>query len=208
VLPEDALSFLSTADPKLGELISQVGDFKLEVHAGIEPYQMLMRSVTHQQLSGKAAKTIFDRFIALFPGAHFPAPSDILRKRPETLRGCGLSNSKVLSIRDIAERTAAGDVPSLAQTPAMSDEDIIEQLTKIRGVGVWTAQMYLMFGLGRLDVLPINDYGVQKGFQKTYRCRRLPTPDRIERHGKKWKPYRSVASWYLWRALEGVNKTG
>jgi 3-methyladenine DNA glycosylase/8-oxoguanine DNA glycosylase len=163
----------------------------------------LAEAIVYQQLNGRAAATIFARVRALFPRAHEgPTAEQILRTSDQKLRGAGLSRSKLLSLRDLARRAMDGQIPTLAEVHRMEDEAIIERLTEVRGIGRWTVEMLLIFRLGRPDVLPVDDYGVRKGFALAYRKRKLPAPRALMKHGERWRPYRSVASWYLWRALE------
>jgi DNA-3-methyladenine glycosylase II len=166
------------------------------------PFEEVLESIVYQQLSGKAAATIYGRVRALFPPRRVLSPQALLDTPDEALRGAGLSRAKLAAARDLAAKTLEGVVPTAAALRRMPDDEIIERLTAVRGVGMWTVQMLLIFRLGRPDVLPIHDLGIQKGFQKTYRTRQWPTPERIERAGEKWRPFRSVASWYLWRATD------
>jgi 3-methyladenine DNA glycosylase/8-oxoguanine DNA glycosylase len=155
----------------------------------------------YQQLTGKAAATIHGRLCTLFPGGRVE-PDRLLELSDGALRGAGLSRSKVMAIRDLASRTLEGTVPSVRELQVMSDEHIIERLVQVRGVGRWTAEMLLIFRLGRPDVLPVHDYGVRHGFKLAYRKRSLPTPRELGAHGEKWRPFRTAASWYLWRAVD------
>lgn len=167
-----------------------------------------MQSITYQQLNGRAAATIHGRVLACF-GGKCPAPADFLEHPEAPLRAAGLSANKLLAMRDLARKCADGVVPRRAALIPLSNEQIIERLTLVRGVGVWTAQMFLMFRLGRPDVLPCGDFGVRKAFGLLYRKnRRLPPPSAVEKHGRKWAPYRTVASWYLWRSLDQNAKIG
>ncbi|TFG43836.1 MAG: DNA-3-methyladenine glycosylase 2 family protein [Gemmatimonadales bacterium] len=166
------------------------------------PFEEVLESIVYQQLSGKAAATIYGRVRALFPPRRVLSPQALLDTPDEALRGAGLSRAKLAAARDLAAKTLEGVVPTAAALRRMPDDEIIERLTAVRGVGMWTVQMLLIFRLGRPDVLPIHDLGIQKGFQKTYRTRQWPKPERIERAGEKWRPFRSVASWYLWRATD------
>ncbi len=162
----------------------------------------LAQAIVYQQLTGKAAATIFARLCALFPGAQDgPTADQILGASDEDLRGVGLSRSKLLSLRDLARRTANSEIPTPSEIERMDDEAVIESLTQIRGIGRWTAEMLLIFHLGRPDVLPADDYGVRKGFALAY-DRELPSPKELATYGTRWKPYRTVASWYLWRMVE------
>ena len=195
-----ALTHLSK-DPVMRRLIRRAGPCALAVDRR-SPYEALVRAVTYQQLNGRAAETILGRVIACCDDGRFPAPATVLAVRPTKLRRAGLSRAKTLAIKDIARHATAGKVPTRRATERMSDEEIIEQLTAIRGVGRWTVEMLLMFTLGRLDVLPATDYGVRKGFALTYGWKELPTPQELLAHGERWRPHRSTAAWYLWRALE------
>ena len=199
---ERALSHLADSDPRMGRLIERVGPCRLRADRTRSPFQTLVRAVAHQQLTGKAANTILGRLIALHPGRDFPTPEDLLAAPEEKLRGVGFSRAKVAALKDIAAKTLDGVVPEPKALAKLADAEIIERLTTIRGVGQWTVEMMLIFKLGRLDVLPVHDYGVKKGFAKTYRKKDLPKPAELLEHGECWRPYRSVASWYLWRALE------
>lgn len=165
-----------------------------------------MQSIVYQQLNGKAAATIHGRVLALFDGA--PTPKQLLRIPAARLRGAGLSANKLLAMRDLAEKCLSGVVPPREQLEPLTDAEIIARLTEVRGVGEWTAQMFLMFKLGRPDVLPAGDYGVRKAFGLLYRkSGRLPPPSAVEKHGRLWAPYRTVASWYLWRRLDAVGQS-
>jgi DNA-3-methyladenine glycosylase II len=199
---EPALQHLLRADKVLARIIKKVGPCPLAPRHGVPPYQALIKSVTYQQLNGKAAETIFRRMLALFAGKTFPAPADIIAATDERLRSAGLSRAKTAAIKDIAAKTIAGIVPPRRVIAKMSDAEIIEQLTTIRGVGPWTVEMLLMFTLGRPDVLPATDYGVRSGFAQVYALQELPSPKELLAHGERWRPHRTVASWYMWRALE------
>ena len=213
-----AVAELSARDPKLGRLIERAGPFTLKLAGAQSPFEALLRSIIYQQLHGKAAAAIHAKLIAGFNEAGLPAelgvhPSaqHILDAPNEQLRAAGLSHNKMLAVRDLAAKTLDGTVPTLRQIQRMSDEAIIEHLTQVRGIGVWTVQMMLMFRLGRSDVLPTNDYGVRKGFALTFGKLKpadkvtpadLPKAEVMERRAKKWHPWCSVASWYLWRACD------
>ncbi|MGH7510207.1 MAG: DNA-3-methyladenine glycosylase family protein [Gemmatimonadales bacterium] len=200
--PDTACRHLSRVDPDIGLLISRVGEFTMRPDPTQSLFAALVRSIVYQQLTGKAAATILGRVQRLFAPRRFPTPRDLLAVPPERLREAGLSAAKTAALRDLAARTLDGTVPALAQVRRMADEEIIERLTTVRGVGRWTAEMLLIFKLGRPDVLPLADLGVRKGFALTFRKRKLPDPAAMSRRGERWRPYRSVASWYLWRALE------
>ncbi len=165
-----------------------------------DPYRALVRAVVFQQLSGKAAETIHGRFIALYPGKDHPEPEDVLATAPEALRGVGLSRQKMAAIQDISQKRIEGIIPPAKALTRLSDDEIIERLTAARGVGRWTVEMYLMFTLGRPDVLPIDDLGVRKGAEKLYR--RSFTPKELGAYGERWAPFRSAAAWHLWRIAD------
>jgi methylated-DNA-[protein]-cysteine S-methyltransferase len=199
----EAVSHLRAADPVLARLVDEVGPFRMELKRTPSIFVALAESIVYQQLTGKAAATIFARVCALFPRAHHgPTPEQILRVSDERLRAAGLSQNKLLALRDLARRAVAGRIPTLAQAHALDDEEIIERLTEVRGIGRWTVEMLLMFRLGRPDVLPVDDYGVRSGYALAFRKRTLPTPKALAKFGTRWAPYRTVASWYLWRAAE------
>jgi len=194
--------YLQSVDARLGRIIRKVGPCPLGPRRRVAPWQALVKSVAYQQLNGTAAETIFSRFLALFPTGQFPEPAEVLRKSEEELRTAGLSRAKVLAIRDIAEKTIGGVVPDRRTIARWSDAEIIERLTILRGVGPWTVEMLMMFTLGRRDVLPATDYGIRTGFGLVFAHEELPQPQKILAHGERWRPYRSVASWYLWRAVD------
>ena len=195
---------LATTDPVMAALINRIGPITL-VPKRLPVFQSLAQAIIHQQLSGKPAGTILQRFVNLFPGSEFPDPRDVLSASDEKLRSVGLSRPKVKYMRDLADRTSRNLVPNLNQCDALSDADLIERYTAINGVGKWTVEMLLIFNLGRPDVLPIHDLGVQKGFQITYRKRRKPAPEELEKAGLKWKPHRTLAALYLWRAVDTIS---
>jgi 3-methyladenine DNA glycosylase/8-oxoguanine DNA glycosylase len=198
----EAIQHLCDADKVLARLIRKVGPCTLKPKSRRAPFVALVSAVTYQQLNGTAAKTILNRVIALYPGKRFPAPEDLLATPDERLRAAGLSRAKAASVKDIAAKTIEGIVPDSRAIVRMSNEEILERLLSVRGVGPWTVEMLLMFTLGRTDVLPATDYGVRKGFALTYKLKDLPTPKELLQHGERWRPHRSTAAWYLWRALE------
>lgn len=199
-----AVAHLRRTDPVLARVIDAVGPLRIEHKTTTTLFGALAEAIIHQQLNGRAAATIHARVCALFPRAHAgPTPANILRAPDAKLRGAGLSGAKLLALRDLARKTADGAIPTLQEAEAMDDAALIERLTAVRGIGTWTVQMLLMFRLGRPDVLPIDDYGVRKGFQVAYRKRTLPAPGDVAKHGARWAPHRSAASWYLWRAADG-----
>jgi len=220
-----AIAQLSAADPKLGKLIERAGPFTLRVASSQSPFEALVESIIYQQLHGKAAATIHRRLLesftpsyALSPNSNapliHPTPQHLLDCPNEQLRSAGLSQNKMLALRDLAAKTIDGTVPTLAVIRRMSDDDIIEHLTQVRGIGRWTVEMLLMFRLGRPDVFPVSDYGVRKGFALTFQGLKptkkvepsdLPNAETMHRRGKKWAPWRSIASWYMWRACDLAN---
>jgi DNA-3-methyladenine glycosylase II len=200
--PELACRFLTEADPRLGDLIARVGEFTMRPAPSQSLFASLMRSIVYQQLTGKAASTILGRVSRACAPRRLPTPRELLLVPAERLREAGLSAAKTAALRDLAEKTIDGTVPSLAQIRRMTDQEIIERLTLVRGIGPWTVEMLLIFRLGRPDVFPVSDLGVRKGFGLTFRKGRLPDAAVMLRRGERWRPYRSVASWYLWRALE------
>jgi DNA-3-methyladenine glycosylase II len=193
---------LSKVDGKLARVIRKVGPVNVIPPKGVTPYQSLVQAVAHQQLTGKAARTILGRVLALFPGKRFPSPEDLAETPDRKLRAAGFSRAKVAAVKDIAVKTLEGVVPTARAMAKLSDAEIIERLTSVRGVGPWTVEMLLIFTLGRPDVLPATDYGVRKGFALVYRLKELPAPKALLEYGERWKPHRSAAAWYLWRACD------
>ncbi|WP_437735190.1 methylated-DNA--[protein]-cysteine S-methyltransferase [Sorangium sp. So ce1335] len=201
--PDAAVAHVRASDAALARLIDAVGPFRMRLDRTSSLFVALAEAIVYQQLTGKAAATIFARVRALFPRAHEgPTPEQILRAPDEKLRAAGLSRAKLLALRDLARRAADGELPTLAEARRMEDEELIERLTQVRGVGRWTVEMLLMFRLGRPDVLPVDDYGIRKGFAIALGQGDLPARKDLEAHGARWSPYRTVASWYLWRAAE------
>jgi len=200
--PDDAVRALGATDPVLKRLIERVGPCRFSTQKRATPFAALAQSITYQQLNGKAAGTIFGRFRAIYRPKRFPTPDALIGTPDATLRAAGLSRSKIAAMKDLAAKTLDGTVPTLARLRGMSDEEIVERLTAVRGIGPWTVEMLLMFRLGRPDILPVTDYGVRKGYSIAYRKRELPSPDDLRERGERWRPYRSVAAWYLWRAVE------
>jgi DNA-3-methyladenine glycosylase II len=195
-----AVRYLKRADPKLAAVIERVGPCRLEPRREGTHFDAIARSIIYQQLSGSAAATIHRRVCEIFGGAA-PTPSQLLTTSDEVLRTAGLSRQKTSYLRSLAEHAENGSLP-VGTLDELGDEDIIQALIAVKGVGRWTAQMFLIFRLGRPDVLPELDLGIQKGIQRAYRMRTLPKPAKVLSVGAKWAPYRSVASWYLWRSLE------
>lgn len=197
-----AARHLVRADPAFRHLVKKVGHEGFLLSGRRTPFESLVRAVAHQQLTGRVADVILSRFLQLYPKHRFPPPEAVLQTPIETLRSVGFSLSKALSIYDIARKTQEGVVPTSRQIRTLEDEAIIERLILIRGVGRWTAQMLLIFKLGRPDVLPADDFGVRKGFALLHGRTELPGVRELLVHGERWKPYRTAAAWYLWRAVE------
>jgi DNA-3-methyladenine glycosylase II len=207
--PDEALAHLRTKDAKLGALIERVGAFRLRLDPAPSPFESLLESILYQQLHGKAAATIHRRVREYFKGD--PSPQALIGTPDEPLRGCGVSGNKIKAMKDLAAKTLDGTVPTHKAILKMSDADIVERLTEVRGIGPWTVEMLLMFRMGRPDVLPVTDYGVRKGYALTFmrvpktrpiEAADLPKPDVVFKRGERWRPFRSVASWYLWRACD------
>jgi DNA-3-methyladenine glycosylase II len=206
---EEALAHLRARDAKLGALVDRVGEFALRLDRSPSPFESLLESILYQQLHGKAAATIHRRVREYYHGD--PSPQTLIDTPEEILRGCGVSGNKIKAMKDLAAKTLDGTVPSHAAIKRMSDADIVERLTEVRGIGPWTVEMLLIFRMGRPDVLPVTDYGVRKGYALTFMkvpksralaAEDLPKPDVVFQRGERWRPFRSVASWYLWRACD------
>lgn len=195
-----SIRYLKGVDPILAGIIEAVGACRIQVRAEGTHFQALARAIIYQQLSGKAAGTIHSRFSALFPN-DTPTPDGVLKTTDEDLRGAGVSRQKIAYLRDLSSRVVTGELP-LDQVEQMSDDDLIEHLVQVKGIGRWTAQMFLMFRLGRPDVLPELDLGIQNAIKRAYRKRKRPTPKDVKKIGAKWSPHSTVACWYLWRSLE------
>ncbi len=190
----------------MADLIARSRRYNIAPAVSIRPFDALAESIAYQQLSGKAAATIFSRVRALYPKTKWLDPAKILATPDDALRSAGLSRAKTAAIKDLAAKTIDGTVPSGHALLRMSDDEIIARLTQVRGIGRWTVEMLLLFDLGRPDVWPVDDYGVRKGFAKTFGRRKLPTPKQLIKSGEKWRPYRSVAAWFFWRALDAPEK--
>lgn len=198
----DAERALLRVDPRFADIVSRAGPCRLERQRHFKPFEALLTSITHQQLSGKAAETILGRVKAKLNDGDFPTPEQVLKVRVPTLRRCGLSQAKALAVKDLAAKTLDGTVPTSKELHRLDDATIIERITEVRGIGQWTVEMMLMFRLGRLDVMPVDDLGVRKGYSRLTRRRELITPKVLLTESMPWSPYRSVASWYLWRVLD------
>jgi DNA-3-methyladenine glycosylase II len=190
----------------MAELIARSRRYNITPAISVRPFDALAESIAYQQLTGKAAATIFGRVRALYPKRKWLDPKQLLATPDEALRAAGLSRAKTAALKDLAAKTIDGTVPSGRALLRMTDDEIITRLTTVRGIGRWTVEMLLLFDLGRPDVWPVDDYGVRKGFAKTFRRRELPTPKQLMKLGEKWRPYRSVAAWYFWRALDAPEK--
>jgi DNA-3-methyladenine glycosylase II len=200
-MSREAIDYLANADPVLGGLMRAVGPCRLEPEAHCHPFEILARAIAHQQLNGTAANTILKRLTDSCGAGAFPSPERVLAASVESLRAAGFSFAKVAALRDLAEKTLAAVVPDAATLRELDDAEIITRLTQVRGVGRWTVEMLLVFHLGRADVLPVDDFGVRSGFQAAYGLSRLPRPQVLAAWGERWKPYRTIAAWYLWQAL-------
>ena len=196
-----ATKHLCACDPTLAELIRTCSPFQAEMEAHQSPYEALLEAIAYQSISGKAAATIFGRVKALSASGGIPTPQEMLKLRPQSLRKAGLSGAKVLAMKDLAKKTVEGIVPTLEESEKLSDEELVKRLVSVRGIGAWTVEMFLIFRLGRPDVLPIHDLGVQKGWSVAYGKKHKPSPKELLAFGERWRPYRTVASWYMWRAF-------
>jgi DNA-3-methyladenine glycosylase II len=197
----EALRHLAAADLTMARLIRAAEPCAIRPQRR-SPFEALVRAVAHQQLNGKAADTITRRFLDLFPGCRFPTPLQVEMMDEALIRAAGFSGAKVRAIRDIAAKAREGIVPERRILARLNDEGIVERLTQCRGVGRWTVEMFLMFTLARPDVLPVDDFGVRNGFQLAYGLPEMPRPRELLEFGDRWRPYRTTASWYLWRAVD------
>jgi len=201
--PVAAVEHLRGRDRRLAKFIDRVGPFRMRPAELQSPFEALLESIVYQQLTGKAAATILARVVALFRPRRFPRPQEVIDIPAEELRGAGLSRSKAAALKDLAAKALDGTVPASARAlEKLSDDEIVERLTAVRGIGRWTVEMLLIFRLARPDVLPATDYGVRKGHARVRGARELPSPQELLAYGERWRPYRSVASWYLWRVLD------
>jgi len=200
--PAAAVRHLRKADPDLARVIDAAGPFAMQLNSARSVFAALARAIVYQQLSNKAAATIFGRVCAHFPRGHVGlTPERLLALSDAKIRAAGISRPKLKSLRDLARRSASGEVPTLARARRMADAEIIDRLIAVHGIGRWSAEMLLMFFLGRPDVLPVDDYSLRKAYARAFNKRKLPTPQTLEKLGEKWRPYRTVASWYLWSTL-------
>ena len=205
--PADALAHLQKGDPVLGALIDRLGPFALELKLADSLFEAMLRSIVYQQLHGKAAATIHARVLTELQKHGGPFPEALAKSSDAALRGAGLSGNKLLAVRDLAAKCIEGVVPTFAEAHALPDEELVTRLTTVRGIGPWTVHMLLIFYLGRPDVMPTGDFAIRLGFKKLYNKRKDPKPEAILKHASRWRPYRSVASWYLWRSLDPAGPT-
>ena len=201
-IPADALAHLRANDATLARAMDRVGPFVLEPRAAKSVFEALMRSIVYQQLHGNAARAIHSRVLVQLKAHGGATPEAVLKIADAAMRGAGLSASKLLAIRDLAQKCLDGTVPTLREAHRLDDAELIARLTAVRGIGPWTVHMLLIFYLGRPDVLPTGDYAIRAAFKRLYHKRKDPTPETLIRHARRWQPYRSVASWYLWRSLD------
>ena len=197
-----AVTHLCSCDPCLARLIQEAVPFDPNIDHTQSPYESLMESIAYQSISGKAAATIFARVKSLSATSKIPTPQEMLKLKTPALRKAGLSGAKILAMKDLAQKTIDGIVPTHDEALKLSDEELVERLVSVRGIGAWTVEMFLIFRLGRPDVLPIHDLGVQKGWSVAYGKKHKPRPKELLAFGERWRPYRTVASWYMWRAFE------
>lgn len=199
---QEALRHLAGRDETLKTLIAETAAFAIDAEAGQSPYEVLLEAIVYQSISGKAAATIYGRIRALGENERPPSPEKMLRLQAGKLRKAGLSGAKVKAMKDLAKKTISGIVPTHDEAVQLSDEELVERLVSVRGIGAWTVEMFLIFRLGRPDVLPIHDLGVKKGWSVAYGKKHMPKPQELLKFGERWRPYRTVASWYMWRAFE------
>jgi 3-methyladenine DNA glycosylase/8-oxoguanine DNA glycosylase len=200
--PAAALAHLRASDVDLAALIERIGPFALELKAADSLFEAMLRSIIYQQLHGKAAATIHARVLVVLEKHGGANPDALAQASDAELRGAGLSGNKLLAVRDLSLKCREGTVPSLKESHRLADDELVERLTAVRGIGPWTVHMLLIFYLGRPDVMPTGDFAIRLGFKKLYRKRKDPTPEAIVKHARRWQPYRSIASWYLWRSLD------
>ncbi len=200
--PSPDIAHLRRIDPVMNTLIDQVGPYALPPPPRRSPFESLVRAIAYQQLHEKAAECILARFIALCPGRRFPRPADVLALAPESIREAGFSRAKIAALQDLAAKAIDGTLPTAAVIRRLDDDAIVDRLVAVRGIGRWTVEILLIFHLGRPDVLPVDDFGVRNGFRIAYKRAAMPTPQELLRYGERWRPYRTAAAWYLWRAVD------
>jgi len=200
--PSPEMIHLCRIDPVMKGLITLVGPYALPSPPRRSPFESLVRAIAYQQLHAKAAECILARFVALCPGRRFPQPADVLGLAPEQIREAGFSRAKIAALQDLAAKAMDGTLPTAAVIRRFDDDAIVDRLIAVRGIGRWTVEMLLIFQLGRPDVLPVDDFGVRNGFRIAYKRPVMPTPQELVRYGERWRPYRTAAAWYLWRAVD------
>jgi DNA-3-methyladenine glycosylase II len=197
-----ALAHFSNCDPCIARLAREAVAFDPKIDHTQSPYEALLEAIAYQSISGKAAATIFARIKALGANGRPPSPEEMLKLKTQALRKAGLSGAKILAMKDLAQKTIDGIVPTHEEALKLSDDELVERLISVRGIGAWTVEMFLIFRLGRPDVLPIHDLGVKKGWSVAYNKKHMPRPKELLAFGERWRPYRTVAAWYMWRAFE------
>ena len=200
--PSPEIAHLCKIDPVMKRVIDAVGPYALPPPPRRSPFESLVRAIAYQQLHEKAAESILKRFMALCPGRRFPRPADVLALAPESIRAAGFSRAKIAALQDLAAKAIDGTLPTAAIIRRLDDDAIVERLVAVRGIGRWTVEMLLIFQLGRPDVLPVDDFGVRNGFRIAYKRKAMPTPRELMQYGERWRPYRTAAAWYLWRAVD------
>ena len=198
------LKYLAKSDPVMRRLIRSHGACGLKPKTSRSPFESLAMAIAHQQLNGIAANTILRRFVALFPGRRFPRPEDLANVHDDAIRAAGFSRAKIAALRDLAGKALDGTVPASREIKKLEDAEIIARITEVRGIGQWTVEMLLIFQLGRPDVLPVHDFGVRNGFRHAYDLSDLPKPKDLLAFGERWRPHRTTAAWYLWRAADAT----
>ena len=198
----EATGHLSRIDPVMRRLIADVGPFSLKPKVRRSPFESLVRAIAYQQLHDKAAESILRRLIALFPERRFPRPEDLLMMKGSAIRKAGFSRPKIMALRDLAAKTLSGTVPTGRMVKTLDDHTIVDRLIEVRGIGRWTVEMLLIFQLGRPDVLPVDDFGLRNGFRIAYKKATMPMPKQLLQYGERWRPFRTAATWYLWRAAD------
>ncbi len=193
---------LAQCDPVMARLIAAAGPCTIETSHERPPFETLASAIAHQQLNGAVAKRILARFTALYAPGEFPEPAAVIATADAALRGAGFSFAKIRALRDLADKVISGVVPTVAELHALDNDAIVERITQVRGIGRWTVEMMLMFQLGRPDILPVDDFGVCNGFRMAYGLKGMPRPRALAEFGTRWAPHRSLAAWYLWRAVD------
>jgi DNA-3-methyladenine glycosylase II len=193
---------LARVDPVMAQLVEAVGPYRFKHQIAVPTFHTLARAIAHQQLNGTAARAIFARFVALFGAVDFPSPQAVIAMPQDSIRAAGFSLAKIAGVKDLAAKVLDGTVPPLQELLTLNDDEIVERLTTVRGIGRWTVEMMLMAQLGRPDVLPVDDFGIRHGFRLAYGLRGMPTARALLAYGERWRPHRTAAAWYLWRAVD------